>query len=409
MAPDVCKPSISSSNEGYNYCADWFSFGCLLFKLGTGNFPFKASGKSACRARRKEAKNVMMNTLGFHTDVLGSETISVKKKETFVLQGDDLEDHFGLGPAAGEVKTSEDELREVVEYYREVMSRQVKFGEDKQGFWDLVKGLLEVDVVKRLGSNGSEEVIDHKFFAGNDDYSLLAEMDEDLLQTLSPKSSTSSSTSKSNGFAPGFDAPEFSSFEEACAAWVASNCFVLESVKNTDPKLQKVTDKEHFDKWDYTSIDAVDEEMLTSNRRSSMGVGLGGMRKSVSDGDIAGMAMSMSMSMGSSSIGGSLERSRRQAGGTWARDIIDGSRHAILDVIKHSVLDDSRSMYDSSPLDQSIKKGLNSTKKERKRRESFRSAMVGEDGIWGEDELEKLGNMAMEEALLEVSGSWQGA
>jgi hypothetical protein len=66
----------------------------------------------------------------------------------------------------------------------------------------------------------------------------------------------------------------------------------VESVDNVDQKLKKKTDKEHFDKWDYISIDAVEEEMAVSDRVSKIGGGRGGgMKMSVSEGDMAASYM----------------------------------------------------------------------------------------------------------------------
>lgn len=52
VAPEVCRTALSSEHEGYNFSADWFSFGCLLYKLATGKMPFKSSEKPTALAKR---------------------------------------------------------------------------------------------------------------------------------------------------------------------------------------------------------------------------------------------------------------------------------------------------------------------------------------------------------------------
>merc|ERR1711871_562374 len=184
---------------------------------------------------------------------------------------------------------------------------------------------MNTDVEKRLGTGGVEEVLQHEFFQDNDDLMFLADMDEE---------GTSSSSGGLDISEPGVDRkkmgpPAYTSFKDANASWEATHGFVRESIVNTNPKLKKKTDKEHFDKWDYVSVNSIEEEIAVSKRISKMGVGGAGvMRKVVSESDMIGLSMSLS--------GGPGNRKERRTYGD--SNIFDFSRHSVLDLSRHSAL-----------------------------------------------------------------------
>ena len=185
-----------------------------------------------------EAVALSLDSVRFESDVLGESKPVIRKREVFVLSGDDLEGYFGLGAVINCEGRDEEELREVVEYYRDVRTRQVEYpeGANEDHFWGLVKGLLNPEVDERLGKMGVDEVLGHEFFTESDELFFLAEMDEEDIDSLGGSGpgmsgreerfveGSGSRRASGRGKAGGAgNQRAFKNFKDAMASWEASH------------------------------------------------------------------------------------------------------------------------------------------------------------------------------------------
>jgi serine/threonine protein kinase len=184
---------------------DWWSFGILLVRLLSGKRP-----KCCCTKKGQE-------WCPFGTS----------------------DDHPKMAKAGLPMKFSldldsclQDEMRGAASNINSVLSEEAK---------DLIIRLLEPDPSKRLGANGADEIRHHKFFQGID-WDLLAH--KDIKPPFTPSKGEIHAVS-------------------------------LAEIADADPNLGKYRklefdkdDEEFYQKWDYKSITALQEEIVRTLKRN---------------------------------------------------------------------------------------------------------------------------------------------